>query len=114
MASKQIIVNEATAKAVAEAKEAAIQDIAAAIIERPQGMTEPRIGGSTMKQPNFHWEADGKYNEIKTFGLEVNSILSTYNTSQAEQLAVVKNGVGHKGLQFLEALTNKEKACATH
>ena len=46
---------------------------------------------------------------IKTFRSEVINILSTYSTSQAEQLATVKNWLGYKGLQFLEALTNDEK-----
>ena len=77
MASEQIIVNEATEKAVAEATKVAIQGIAAATIERTQGTTGPRIGGSTMKQPNFNWEAEDKHNELKTFRLEVNNILST-------------------------------------
>ena len=39
----------------------------------------------------------------------MNNILSTYNTQQAEKLAVVKNWLECKGLQFLEALTNEEK-----
>ena len=56
MASEHIIVNEAIAKAVAEATKVAIQAIAAATIERPQGTTGPRIGGPTMKQPYFKWE----------------------------------------------------------
>ena len=49
MASKQIIVNEAIAKAVAEMTKAAIQAISLVTIERPQGMTGPRIGGPIMK-----------------------------------------------------------------
>ena len=48
---------------------------------------------------------------LKTFRLQVHNISSTYNTPQAEQLLVVKNWLGCKGLQFLEALTNEEK-CA--
>ena len=109
MASEQIIVNEAIAKAVAEVTKAVIQAIAVATIEKPQGMTGPRISGPTMKQSNFIWEAKDKYNELKTFRLEVNNILSTYNTPQAEQLVFVKKWLGHKGIQFLEALTNEEK-----
>ena len=35
--------------------------------------------------------------------------MTTYNTSQTEQLAIVKNCLGRKGLQFLESLTNEEK-----
>ena len=40
-----------------------------------------------MKQPTFSWEAEDKYNELKTFKLEVNNILSTYNSPQNDQLA---------------------------
>ena len=50
MASEQIIVNKAIPKAVAEVTKAPIQAIAMATIERPQGMTGPRIGEPTMKQ----------------------------------------------------------------
>ena len=59
-------------------------------------MAGPRLGGPAMKQPTFHWESKDKYSELKTVNLEVNNILSTYNTLQAEQLAVVKL-VGKKG-----------------
>ena len=62
-----------------------------------------------MKQPTFNWDAEDKYSELKTFRLEVNNILSTYNTQQMQQWAVVKNWLGRKGLQFLETLTNAEK-----
>ena len=41
--------------------------------------------------------------------LEVNNILSTYNSPQNEQLAMVKNWLGRVGLQFIEALTNEEQ-----
>ena len=43
-----------------------------------------------MKQPNFNWESEGKYNELKNFRLEVNNIFKSYNTPQTEQLAIVK------------------------
>ena len=62
-----------------------------------------------MKQPMFNWEGEDKYYELKTFHLEVNNILSTYNSPQNEQLAMVKKWLGRKGLQFIEALTNEEK-----
>ena len=45
-----------------------------------------------MKQPTFNWDAEDKYSELKTFRLKVNNILSTYNTPQMEQLAMVKIG----------------------
>ena len=44
------------------------------------------------------------YTELKTFKLEVNHVLSTYSTPEAEKLAVVKNGLGRKGLHFLKML----------
>ena len=50
-----------------------------------------------------------KYRELKTFRLEVNNILSMYNIPQAEQLVMVKNWLGRKGLPFLETLMNEEK-----
>ena len=53
---------------------------------------EPRPGGPTIKQPNFNWEAEDKYIELKNFRLEVNNIFKSFNTPQAEQLAIIKNG----------------------
>ena len=44
-----------------------------------------------MKQPMFNWEAEDKYNEVKAFRLEINNVLSIYNSPQNEQLAMVKN-----------------------
>ena len=54
-------------------------------------MVGPTLGGPAMKQSTFNWESEDKYCELKTFKLEVNNILSTYNTLQAEQLVMVKN-----------------------
>ena len=62
-----------------------------------------------MKQPSFNWVVDNKYNELKTFRLEVNNILRIYNKPQAEQLVMIKNWLGRKGLQFIELLTEAEK-----
>ena len=45
-----------------------------------------------MKQPTFDWNAQDKYSESKTFQLEGNNILSTYNTPQMDKLALVKIG----------------------
>ena len=39
----------------------------------------------------------------------MNNILSTYNTPQADKLALVKNWLGRKGLQYLETLMTAEK-----
>ena len=72
-------------------------------------MAGSKIGRPAMKQPSFNWEADDKYSKLKTFRLEVNNILITYNTPQTEQLAMVKNWLGRKGLKFIESLTSAEK-----
>ena len=72
-------------------------------------MAGPKIGSPTMKQPTFDWDAEDNYSELKTFRLEVNNILSTYNTPQTDKLTLVKNWLGRKGLQYLETLTSTEK-----
>ena len=67
-----------------------------------------------MKQRTFDWDTENKYGELKTFRLEVNKILSTYNTLQTDKLALVKNWLGRKGLQYLKTLTTTEKeTCKT-
>ena len=83
---------------MAEVTTAAKQAMAAAAAERPQSMARSKIGGPAMKQPSFNWEADDKYSKLKTFRLEVNNILTMYNTPQTEQLAMAKNWLGKKGL----------------
>ena len=55
-----------------------------------------------MKQLSFNWEADDKYSKLKAFRLEVNNILTMYNT-QTEQLAIIKNWLGRKNMQFIES-----------
>ena len=55
MANKQVIVNEAIAKVIAEVTKAAMKALEVAKMERPQGMRGPRMGGPIMKQPNFNW-----------------------------------------------------------
>ena len=50
-----------------------------------------------------------KYSELKTFKLEINNVLSTYNTPQADKLALVKTWLGRKGFQYLVTLTTTEK-----
>ena len=114
MANEHMIANEAVAKAVAEATKAAIQAMAAATAERPQNVAGPKIGGPAMKQPSFNQEEDDKYSEPKTLRLEVNNVLTMYDTPQTEQLAMLKNWLGRKGLQFMESLTHAEKdTCST-
>ena len=72
-------------------------------------MAGPKLGGPAMKQPTFNWESEDKYRELKTFKLKIYNILSRYNTMQVEQLAMVKNWLGRKGLQCLEILISEEK-----
>ena len=65
-----------------------------------------------MRNPTFNWAAEDKYNEIKNLRLEVNNILKLYSMPQADQIAIIKNWLGGKGLQFLESLTQmKEERC---
>ena len=72
-------------------------------------MAGSTISGPIMKQPTFDWDAEDKYSELKIFSQEVHNILSTYNTLQADKLALVKNCLGRKGLQYLQTLTTTEK-----
>ena len=72
-------------------------------------ISRPKIGGPTMKQLMFDWKGEDKYSKLKTFKLEVNNVLSMYNTPQMDKLAVVKSWLGRKGLQYLETLTTAEK-----
>ena len=66
-----------------------------------------------MKQLTFDWNAEDKYSKLKKFRLEVNNVLSMYNTPQTEKLALVKNWLGRKGLQYLEALVTVEKVMSS-
>ena len=91
MASKQSTMSDIIAKGMAEAIRVVIQAMAAATADRPQTTAGPNIDSPAMKQPNFNWEMEDKYSKLNTFKLEVNNILSTYNTPQIEQLAMVKN-----------------------
>ena len=108
MASEQIM-SEAIARAVAEATRIAIQTMAEAQVERTPGTSGPKIGSPTMKQPMVNWSTQDKYSELKTFRLEVNNVLSIYNTPETDKLAVVKNWLGRKGLQYVETLTTAGK-----
>ena len=102
MASEQMM-NEAVARAVAEATRIALQKMAEAQTERTQNAAGPKLGSPTLKQPSFDWEVLDKHTELKH---------STYNTPEAEKLAVVNNWLGRKGLHYLETLTPAEgEAC---
>ena len=96
MATEQIM-SEAITKAVAEATRVAILAMVEAQADWMHDTAGPKIGGPTMKQPACDWDAEDKYSELKTFTLEVNNILSTYNTPQADKLALVNNWLGRKG-----------------
>ena len=85
MTSEQMM-SEAIARAVAEATRIVLQTMVEAQTERTQNATGPKLGGPTLKQPSFDWEAPDKYTELKTFKLEVNNVLSTYNIPEAESL----------------------------
>ena len=82
--------------------------MAVAGAERTQNVG-PRLGWTTMKQPNFNWEVEDKYNNLKNFRLEASNIFKLYSTSQIEQLAIIKNKLDRKGLQFIESLTQIEQ-----
>ena len=79
MATEQIM-REMITKAVAGPTRVAIQAMAEARVEQMHEVAGPKIGGPTMKQPTFDWDAEDKYSELKTFRLEVNNVLSIYNT----------------------------------
>ena len=100
--------NEAITQAVAEATRVAIQAMVEAQVERTHDISGLKIGSPTMKQLMFDWNVEGKYIELKTFKLKVNNVLSTYNTPQADKLALAKNWSGRKGLQYLKTLTTAE------
>ena len=108
MASEQVM-NEVIGRAVPEATRVAIQNMVEAQVERMHDTSGPRIGSPTIKQPTFDWNAEDKYSKLKTFRLEVNNVLSTYNTPQTEKIALVKNWLGRNGLQYLETLMTMEK-----
>ena len=113
MASEQRNTNEAIVQVVAEATRAAIQTMAMARAERTQN-GGPRLDRPIMKQLTFNREAEDKYNELKNLRLEVMNIFKSYSMPQAEQIAIIKNWFGRKGLQFLESLTQMEQERLKH
>ena len=108
MASEQVM-NEVITRAVAEATRVTIQTMAEAQAERMYDISGPKTDGPTMKQLTFDWNAEDKYSELKTFRLEVNNVLSMNNTPQTDKLALVKNWLERKGLQYLETLMTMER-----
>ena len=108
MANEWSNANEVIALTVAEAAKVTIQAMAAARAEGTQN-AGPRLGRPIMKQLTFNWKAEDKYNVLKNFSLEVNSIFISYSIPQAEQLAIIIKWLGRKGLQYLETLTETEQ-----
>ena len=90
--------SEAIARAMAEATRIAIQTMAKAQAERMHDGSGPKIGGPTMKQLMFDWNAQDKYSALKTFRLEVKNSLSIHNTPPTDKLVLIKNWLGRKGL----------------
>ena len=108
----QTVMNEAIAKAVAEATRAMIQTMVES--HQRQEVQGPKLGSPVLKQPQFNWEAADKYTEWKAFILEVRDVLSTYNACKQEKITMVKNWIGRKGLHYLKSLTEGEKqVCGT-
>ena len=91
MASEQVM-NKMITKAVAEATRVTIQTMVETQAERMHNISGPKIGSLTMKQPMFDWNAEDKYSKLKTFRLEVNNVLSIYNTPWTDKLALIKTG----------------------
>ena len=89
MASEQVM-SEAIARAVAEATIVVLQTMNKAQVQGTWNVAGPKLGGPTLKQTLFNWEAPDKFTELKTFKLEANNVLSTYSMPEAEKLAVVK------------------------
>ena len=113
MASEQIM-NEAITRAVAEATRVVIQTMAKAQVERMHDISGPKIGSLTMKQLTFDWNAEDYYSKLKTFRLEVNNVVSTYNTLQTDKLALFKNWLGRKGLYFFGNIDDHGKGNVQH
>ena len=106
--------NEAIAKAVAEAPWVTIQTLSEVQSLRSEDQRGPNLRGPGLKQPQFNWEATDKYTEWKAFILEVRNVLSMYNAQEQDKITMVKNWLGRKGLHYLECLTEIEKhACNT-
>ena len=99
---------------MAEATRIGIQTMAETQTQRITCASGAKLGGLTLKQPHFNWEAPDKYTEWKAFILEVRNILSTYNVQETDKIAMVKNWLEIKGLHYIETLTKaKKEACST-
>ena len=61
----QTVMNEAIAKAVAEATRATIQTMVES--HQRQEVQRPKLGSPALKQPQFNWEVADRYTEWKVF-----------------------------------------------
>ena len=105
----QAAMNEAIAKAMAEATRVAIQAMAETQVQRMPNTSGPKVGTPMLKQPSFNWEVTDKYTKWKAFILEVRNVLSTYNLQEMDGIAMIKNLLGRKGLHYIESLMEGEK-----
>ena len=80
MVNEQSNANEVLAQVMVEAASTTIQAMAAAGAERIQNLG-PRLDRPKIKQQTVKWEAEDKYNELKSFRLEENNIFKSYSTS---------------------------------
>ena len=94
------------AKAVAEATRIAIQTMAETQAQRVPSTAGPKLGGLALKQPNFNWEAQDKYTELKAFILEVRNVLSTYNAHETDKIMMVKL-IGEKRAPLYRKINGK-------
>ena len=88
-------------KTVAEAARIVIQTMAEMQTQRVTSTSGPKLGGPTLKQPNFNWETSDKYTEWKAFILQIRNVLSTYNAQdrqncKGEELAREKRAPLHR------------------
>ena len=107
--AEQIEMSKVIAKAVAEAMRIAIQTMVEMQLRMTENQWGPKIGSPLLKQPQFNWDAANKYSKWKAFILEVKNVLSTYNTPEHDKIAIVKNWLGRKGLNYTESITEAEK-----
>ena len=94
----------------ADATSTAIQAIAAANKENSTRQSVgPKVGGPVKKLATFKMVTEDKYDELKNFGLKINDVFKSYNMPDIENIAIIKNWIGRKGLQLLETLAQSEK-----
>ena len=73
----------------------------------------PKVG-PMMKQPTFDWDTEDKYNELKSFILEVYNVFKSCDMPDTEKTASIKNWLGRKVLQLFKTLTQAKKKNMKH